>query len=447
MALIKHSYNSVESTRSEGGSAGESEGWEFEQDTGKLSPTENSVYAQPSHQPNSQLAQPGSSSSNLGQINAGQGPMVRPPVLVECPSCETKFTVSRAAISTTDAPVFHCSKCDSVFSKPACDLVEVAVKPAPIQTRSLMQPTASFSPLSDPLTPRPLASGPLAPRTLAPGPLAPGSSRDYSERQLPLSFDGSLARQQNEFASRSVTLKDLGEVRSTPLSDAPFSDPRFSGTGFSNTGDQSTGLSFRRLASAFTSATGVSGPGAAYSGLSGIPELSRNVARQLPILALAAPIVLCLLLLAVTSWISIVVPSLGGWMSDTFVARTEANYGRGLVLRGVKYSKVTLENGTQMGVIAGSVYNGSGASIERATIEGIVFGRGGEELVRVKNSLGNKLNQAKLSTLTADMIQDMQSDRRTRNVTVRPGEGYPFVLATSLQPGARSFSARILNAR
>lgn len=387
---------------------------------------------------------------NLGLGNSGQNPMIRPPVLVECPTCATKFTVSRAAISASDTPAFHCSKCDAVFSKPAAELVEVALKPqtpsTPTAFRPLMQPAAS-------------RSGLISDRA-ALNPIAPRSSREISERQLPLSFNsdgdvgdigyvgdgrtihgdlahGNAARQQSEFTARSVTLKDLGEIHSTPLKDNSGED-QFGADKFStsNRPETESGFSFRKFSDRVSTTSFTS-----------IPELSRNVARKVPIVALAAPIFLCLLVLAITSWLSIIVPSLGGWMSDTFVSRTEAHLGRGLVLRGVSYSKITLENGTQMGIIAGSVYNGSGASIERATIEGIVFGRRGEELARVKSSLGNKLNSAKLSTLTAEMIQDLQSERRSRNISVRPGEGQPFVLAMALQPGARSFSARILNAR
>jgi hypothetical protein len=49
--------------------------------------------------------------------------------------------------------------------------------------------------------------------------------------------------------------------------------------------------------------------------------------------------------------------------------------------------------------------------------------------------------------MTSDMIKDAQSERRARNVSVRPGEGYPFVMAIPLPRGAATFSARILNAR
>jgi predicted Zn finger-like uncharacterized protein len=39
-----------------------------------------------------------------------------PHIIIECPSCSTRFSVESTAVAAIEEPRFHCSRCDSVFS-------------------------------------------------------------------------------------------------------------------------------------------------------------------------------------------------------------------------------------------------------------------------------------------------------------------------------------------
>ncbi len=426
-------------------------------------------------------------SQNDARLYGGGIPtaMVRPPVIVECPSCSTSFTVSRAAIegargansdTNPSNPTFHCSKCDSVFSKSPSELKDAPVRSAVSVASGTVGFAGGFSGSAVAGRQLPLFGG------------IPGEGEfpsSLSTTAAPMnSLSSNLATKlsyppvQNDkaFSPGSISLKGFGEIKTSPLSDAPGVPPNSSDLtpslrleGGKETLSGGGGFNFKKLSSGISAAlpslrdrswsAGIFSTGAEETtrkepntsetpSLFAMPgEFIPPAIRKLPLFAVAGPILAFLLLLGAATWTSMSVPELGRWMSDSWVARTDATLGRGLVLRGVRYSKVGLENGTQMGVISGSVYNGSGASVERATIEGVLFGRDGTELSRVKTVLGNRLSQAKIPTMTSDMIKDAQSERRARNVSVRPGEGYPFVMAIPLPRGAATFSARILNAR
>jgi hypothetical protein len=438
-------------------------------------------------------------SQNDARLYGGGIPtaMVRPPVIVECPSCSTSFTVSRAAIegargansdTNPSNPTFHCSKCDSVFSKSLSELKDAPVRSAVSVSSGTVGFAGGFSGSAVAGRQLPLFGGipgegefPSSLSTTA-APMNSASSNLATKLSYP------PVQNDKAFSPGSISLKGVGEIKTSPLSDAPGVPPNSSeltpplgqtrsfgrSQSVGHRGGKETlsgggGFNFKKLSSGISAAlpslrdrswsAGIFSKGAEETArkepntsetpsLFAMPgEFIPPAIRKLPLFAVAGPILAFLLLLGAATWTSMSVPELGRWMSDSWVARTDATLGRGLVLRGVRYSKVGLENGTQMGVISGSVYNGSGASVERATIEGVLFGRDGTELSRIKTVLGNRLSQAKIPTMTSDMIKDAQSERRARNVSVRPGEGYPFVMAIPLPRGAATFSARILNAR
>jgi len=491
---------------------------------------------------------------------------LKQPVLVECPSCQTKFTVSQAAISSNANPAFHCSRCDSVFSCVASELKEISAKPispysgsqptntqypnSPARAGQALRSVSSFPAVAEPTSLRSIAANsafsiqennvPDANQSVlteASGqiPLVFNRAAAVTEQEateerelkkpssLPLTGKGQTGKLQTgkltkDFVEQTFQLAGIGEVRSSSLSDAKphfdqssnsqssnslssnslssnagvdsalrktnneawrhTADGSANSAGFANA-VRSTLQKFKlnnlsKIFSAKESSASFSSSRPAASNLEYTAALTRPVAYKLPATALVVPMAACLIVLASTTWVSIAFPSVGTFLASTFVGRTESALGQGLILRGINYSKLTLENGLEMGIISGAVYNGSGASISRATVEGAVFGRNGVELSRVKTVLGNKLNRAKIQSLTADMIADLQSERRARNITVRPGESHPFVMALPLTDGAareasqgnynleneraslgrlptsnaaRSFSARILNAK
>ena len=50
-----------------------------------------------------------------GNRDSIQDQSSEPHVVVECPSCSTKFAVETSLVASYEIPKFHCSRCDSVF--------------------------------------------------------------------------------------------------------------------------------------------------------------------------------------------------------------------------------------------------------------------------------------------------------------------------------------------
>lgn len=117
----------------------------------------------------------------------------------------------------------------------------------------------------------------------------------------------------------------------------------------------------------------------------------------------------------------------------------------GLQIKELDYQQVTLENGSLLPLISGTIINNSDEEITDIQIEGVLFNRDGRKLRAEKAEANPALLDTELPSLTMDMITEIQHGNQQKPALLAPQETRRFALTLPEAPlsEARFYAARV----
>ncbi len=382
------------------------------------------------------------------------------PMIVQCPSCQTKFALDRRAHDEVDRilksgavdsestpviPRFHCSRCDHVFNLeesvelggpanssknelPVSPLPELPPQPPehqPYRTESsdgdnFPDPQSMTSLQRDPPRGLKIPSAFESEMSAIEAPHETLQSDDYpvdSGAQMSLSFPAhNRIEEQQAHVEHSIE------------SDSLRSEQR---------GGSHSEESLRAKASSRSRPEASSWKGLAF---------------------FVAPIFLFLTtLIALTLYVRSD-PRAAIELSEQLFPNASRAAPPGLFLKSTRFRRLVLESGDEAYIVNGKISNDTADSFREVIIEAIAFDNLGKPIQRTAVSASNTLNRAKLKSLSPEMIRNIQSAEPGRNYLLKPGTDQDFVIAlgqggiyisgaSHRLPQARYFSARIYSVK
>lgn len=412
-------------------------------------------------------------------------------IIVQCPSCQTKFAVDAELVESIDAPRFHCSRCDSVF-----EASEGSFE-APKSMASAEIPQAP-----SPSTPGPQASAPQAPPTTQASraleiPKHYQSDISYSaphegeekeslepsqiEMNLPNSKQNSERRTHQAettpgpftfgvppHAERSIEQRSVephpssiaihnAEQQNLPLSHSEKIEGQDWKSGYEGIeagqdkewlGDP---LEHSIHHSALQHSAGQSGYGQRTQGLPRARMAPRKVslAGWHAVYAVLIPIALFLSLLVAFGYYLQRRPQVAAELAELIVPNLPRIAPEGVLIKEMEFKKIELDSGESAYVISGTLSNGSTESLKEIEMEGFTFDSHGDPLANIRTKAGSAMAQSRIKSLTLEMIRSTQAQHNTK-FTLEAGEQEPFTLVFSdngTMSKAAFFSARVYSVR
>ncbi len=373
------------------------------------------------------------------------------PIVVQCPSCRTKFALDASALSNIERPRFHCTKCDSTFTKSSASLMHIRPSAdAPslsIESPPQKSPSASSEHHAEALQEPGTSEAPgdavgditsWIPRES----VDPDVATERAPERVPTNedFQAFAARHRaHEEASReagnhAATTTPAGTESTEAEIPAPSAPGRAPVVPASPSPIKPLTSSARPHASGLQ--TLQTSP-KVFSGLSGmsrsvkpIPEAPGPKAAPWRNLMIAiAPLGITLVLAGLTTayllekphGLAAITPSL--FSSAQHVAPPQ------LDIVTTSFRKLGLENGESILVISGKVSNKTDKTFQRVDIQGITFDSSGTPLQKQLAAAGSVLTKAHLSNLSSRIISELQAGSLHKNSPLKPGQTVDFVIS------------------
>lgn len=381
-------------------------------------------------------------------------------IAIQCPSCKTKFGVDGGVLGQVARPRFHCSKCDTTFSKSLASIMtalsrvsgesSAGASQRPQSRDTVVGPSyhrsVEYSPVVSPPPPQPAASPapdavksavePVAaarqsssPQTPNSRPSSTGDSR-VSETNHQVGEESSTVTRENQDSGTRIsplaTMMKHAAVDETIFSrlqlppESPSSSRATAGTEFPNSalGARSAGGWGRRW---------------------GNPEssLHRVVFAVMPLL------VIQLLLVAVTLLVVRDPRSLGALHAGVVSSAVRVPPSE-IAIINAEFRKQDLDDGESIYIVSGQVANRTGRAFSQIQVQGLTFDELGRPLQKAVGTAGSSLTTARLSSLSTKMIADLQEVSLRKNVRVESRGNADFTIV--LVPRDRRpafFSARV----
>lgn len=354
--------------------------------------------------------------------------LVKEPALmiVQCPSCHTRFSIESGALEGIESPRFHCSRCDHVFGfdsvpSPAAQPTQRAGTPQPAIiddfSASYPQDPDLHSPLEAPIGVEPPPSHAVPQYSLTetgfplqepPQPSGPPGRSLSIPRRFEQSFTPRAPHEQEAASAQaSFDFRD-----NTPLKEGGLRSPQAPLT-------------------------------------SGFADALRNALNQPLNLLFGVPIALNLLLGVIAFMLTL--PAVHSSSTVTMLIPEGPRAApQGLYISRSAFKRVTLDSGETVPVVEGTITNRSSEILRDAQIEALLFGASGEVLARERAGVGASLVRTRIESLSIEMIKELQNRKRSRKLdTLKPGEKRDFALAVLAPESstARYFGTRIYSVR
>lgn len=317
-------------------------------------------------------------------------------IIIQCPSCQTKFSLEQEKLLGISDPQFHCSKCDHTFS---------AEKPS-LKIPKKTDPTFIPSP-----------------------PIELMSIEKFEEpRSLRSSIEKSVTEPaQIEFLfgdyPSEPTYKGLCDI--LPIEEA-LPKPKIHH-------EKTEKKSFTQVA------------------LSEAPKRKPPLNEWQSFALIAGVMTFFIGLLAVSSYIIVSSPSIADSITSD---DTPMPAPPELVIPKAKLELIDLDNGEQVPIISGTLVNHGKTPLSEIIIRGYLFDKKGAILAETEVSAASPLSETKVKSLSRDMIKTLQGRSTLKKFTLAAGESIPFSIALldeSLikdgQLAGASFSTQIYSAR
>ena len=343
-------------------------------------------------------------------------------VIIQCPKCQTKFSVSSELISELELPRFHCSRCDNVFDMDPRTSASFEESDIPEENPPYIERLQSESSIT--------ASTPEksedASKTveISKEDLSKISETLESQKaeqplslQIPSSYEPAApasAPIENLSSSKEIQLSmDLTSTKDTVIDKENF--------------DMPYGVS---IGKALDGTEEVSAPYPAPNQereIERVFDLPRQSAWSGPII-LVVPIMLTLMFSAVLSVVLIKSPQIAESVANTLGAPLPKVPPTGLYLESIEFKNYVLDNGEQVSAISGAIRNASPNRFKNILIEGFAFDRDGNIVGNVKTSTASNLNDARIKSLSLAMLKDLQESSSGKKSELAPNSDKSFLI-------------------
>lgn len=360
-----------------------------------------------------------------------------PHTIVQCPRCETRFSLESSVIASVESPRFHCSRCDEVFELPMETFRQSSAPRAPQQTELHFRAPAV----------RPNPSMQLDPRRIS------KSDFSFGERFTPApASEYSTVQTQNVVEAAPAIQSFQPEI---PVLDEvpPGPETLITGQGGWTLGPiptqvesisepQPTISSFEPELTVApeiirTPATETVKPqriererlasGISISGVTGWVRNWKGAA------SIGTPLLAVMALLLVSGWLSEVSPSFATWLSaplpSALAPTTVLPPPAQLVVSNTRFERIHLQTGELVPVVFGKVTNHSQETFDSAEIEVLGFDAGGDLVTSSRSPLRSALARERVELLSMDSLQRLQKTISGRRTDIGPGESAAFTVA------------------
>lgn len=332
-------------------------------------------------------------------------------IAIQCPSCKTKFGIDAGVLGQVTRPRFHCSKCDTTFSK---------------SLASIMTALSRVSSES---------SGVTAARTeLRDSAVGPSSHRNVEQSPI-----GQPSAPPSTSLTREVAPKQVGQtVAATQVSSVGASASlRSSSSRSPSSSESNAGVGDE---TSFSSARA----GTVGSVRDGRGDSETMISRVF--IALTPLVGIKLLLLGVTVWV-VSNPRSVGRLHPRLLSTAQRVAPPEIQILKPQFRKQDLDNGDSVYVISGRVANRSGRGFSQIQVQGLTFDENSRPLQKGTGVAGSALTTAHLSTLSRQSIVEQQHGSLRREgketrVDAQGGAEFAVVVAPSDETPA-FFSARV----
>ena len=410
--------------------------------------------------------------------------------IIQCPRCETRFSVAAQLLGQQGSPRFHCSRCDHVFGIDEQKARGVSPEPEPSIAQQIVNgdwtpPSRSSEPLSWnspsrstqtkgleipsvknffglPSAPHESFDVPKTSRPLA-EPIPETMISEQSDLEIPQIsfgfFEGIKAQAQmppstpevGSTGAETIKLDQPTLTQGDPIIAPPKSSFSAKNLNFelpegekreitetdlrTFTSKRSSAVELFQQAERRRSAEQESTP----------LGFQRTPSAWNSFFMLLAPIAVALSLLGVLAYYAETHASVTGSVVASLVPAAPQAAPPGLHIRNTTFKTVTLDSGERVSVISGTLVNGSEKRFRDVQIEGVSFGPNGTPLAQARASASSSLSNTRMKSLTVEMIENLQTAASKKRFELRPGEEQEFSVAL-LDPesaNANNFSARI----
>jgi predicted Zn finger-like uncharacterized protein len=408
-------------------------------------------------------------------------------VIIQCPSCQTKFALEQNSLEGIDEPRFHCSRCDHVFGldegQRDLKLVEGAAaetSPSPEDppswrrsespknlprnpSRSLEIPPISeevrrsrpphenaeeepepdasnssqmafeFSALDSAIDDQPLPH--KSRRAFAPAGGEPHPDLTGPERSV--SRDTGAEEYSQQFKKESL-MEELGEKVEREAAVPPPSGPL-------KTSVIPQAAESYQPAESYQAASHQASIGPSHFGPSHFGQWRSMTALLSPLMLFMAALVALVYYLRIDN-------SAASTFSDLLFASAPRMAPAGLYIKNTRLKKIVLETGDTVQVVSGRIQNDSADTFKEILLEAIAFDALGKPISKLKVQASPALAKTRIKSLTPEMIKNVQQNQ-SGNFSLRPGQNLDFSMALgeSLGTGelnkAKYFSARVFSVR
>ena len=415
-------------------------------------------------------------------------------MIIQCPNCQTKFSVSSELISELDMPRYHCSRCDFVFdtdmkTKSSFEIRDVSNQEVENSVKSLIESATKGSTIEEaPKATVNLTEGPVFSSTAAPNLTASTSASTGTpprSLQIPKEFDPNIlpsapyeTRTPKEYEQMTMDLPNAD----LPTGDLPSGDLM---AGFKSEEQSNQNLPYGisigksltenaeaiKVENVVNNAFNISDYDRsvfnAHKHDSGTMELStlqmnpqdlesaQRITGTRGVMVFVAPMIVTFIGLLIFSYILIESPSMAQAFARSLSISSPKFAPAGMRLESIKYGKVILDSGEIVPVISGKIKNDSTESFKEVLIEGLAFNAKSQLLASTAINAGSSLADVRMKSLPLDMLKSLQSAKPAKKYEIAPGSSQDFTIALVGNEGASLpdlskatyFSARIYSVR
>lgn|GEM_PF-3666781 len=397
-------------------------------------------------------------------------------MIVQCPSCQTKFALETSALEGIEEPRFHCSRCDHVFSMEESRPPFSASVGTPRGAYAAPGSAFASSP-SQPTSPPRAAKTPSRALEIPAKPPEPLHStpphervydelsvRDSTSSQMEFDFgaldraiENRMALPADRFRERSSfsIRRAFEEKKSLPVSSdtlefpAPFKEEKTSAEG----GAAMESCAYASPTSE-ASLNAIAFPEAAIdTSVIASPAGDHRQRSWQALMLFASPLLFFLALLMAFSYHLRTHPTSAAWVSQRVFPAAPRPAPVGLYIKNSNFKKVILDNGETVHIVTGKIMNSTQHSFNQILLEGILFDALGKPLSRTKVDASTTLAKTRIKSLTLDMIRNIQNGRPDRTFRLNPNQDLDFSLALGIDnlreeiSQARFFTVRLYSVK
>lgn len=405
-------------------------------------------------------------------------------IIIQCPSCQTKFALDSARLEGIENPRFHCSRCDQMFGQNETSIIS-AVTNEPQKQSSFSIPKSidkGYQPeppidahipsqSSDPLRMSIEKSVVEKPITSEIEPaqiefLFGGDSSTSHPTPIPSvgsepTVSNVIEQKKDPTSERTAIINDIfDEIESTrkqAVSEAQalasrtklcsivdFEKPQSNSTSVSNAQTSDSKLTSASLLKDF--------PASTSSKLSPIQTSLADAPKRKPPLTawqsaslLGTMMIVFVGIFALLGISLVSSPKFAQAFTDSFASSAPIPPPAGLMITDSSFKLVALDNGEKVSVISGNLVNHTEKTIKEVNIDGIAFNQNGGIISSVQGRASSPLTSTRLKSLSLEMIQMLQSRGGTKKFVLKPDASIPFsiVITDPKAENAASYIARI----